>query len=100
MKVYILYYRAYEFDDLDYGSFQPKYISLNKEEVQKKFNDYKISETSNLNRYLEKYPNLLEIDKEDYQVETDSDTLFILYFGKWCYEYMISEYELDKELKI
>lgn len=100
MKVYIVQFRAYEFDDLDYGSFQPKYISLNKEEVQKKFNDYKISETSNLNRYLEKHPNLSEVDKEDYQVDTDSDTLFILYFGKWCYEYMISEYELDTELKI
>ena len=100
MKVYIVQFRAYEFDDLDYGSFQPKYISLNKEEVQKKFNDYKVSEISNLNKYLEKHPNLSETDKEDYQVDTDSDTLFILYFGKWCYEYMISEYELDTELKI
>ena len=99
MKVYILYYRAYEFDDFDYGSFQPKYISLNKEEVQNKFNYYKTLETSNLNRYIETH-DIPEIFKEDYQVDTDSDTLFTLYFGKWCYEYMIQEYELDTELKI
>ena len=100
MKVYILYYRAYEFDDLDYGSFYPKYISLNKEEIQNKFNEYKMSEIFSLNKYLEQHPNLSEADKEDYQVDTNFNNLFSIFFGRWCYEYMIQEYELDTELKV
>lgn len=99
-EIYILYYRAYEFDDLDYGSFQPMYISLNKERVLKRFNYYKTLEISNLDEYLSNHPDLSETDKEDYQVDTDLDNLFILFFGKWCYEYMIQKYELDTELKI
>ena len=81
-KVYTLEYRAYEFDDLNYGSPNIKFASLNKNKIIEKFNKER---EWNIKVVNEQQAKADEIHKEDY---------FEAWIGKWCYEYSINEYEL------
>lgn len=90
-KVYTLEYQAYEFDDMDYGSFSVKYASLDKNKIIEKFNKEKEWYIKVVN---EQQAKVDEIYKEDYQIYRDEENYFEAWVGKWCYEYMINEYEL------
>lgn len=98
-KVYAILKRSYEFDDIDYGSFRPIFLSLNKDKVINKFNEIKKEETDNFNenmndyvkRILTEYP-----EREEYfQIAEDTEDMFEIYFDNWCYEWKLAEYELD-----
>ena len=90
-KVYTLEYRAYEFDDLNYGSSIIKFASLNKNKIIEKFNKER---EWNIKVVNEQQAKADEIHKEDYQIYRDEENYFEAWIGKWCYEYSINEYEL------
>lgn len=96
-KVYVIRYRAHEFDDLDYGGFDPVFISLDKSKVQKKFEKIKQDGITQLNNVIKYYFN--GVENEDYHVEENFEDRFELWMGKWCYEYYVEEYPLDEDIR-
>ena len=99
-KVYAILKRSYEFDDLNYGDYWPCFLSLDKHKVINKFNEIKEEETDNFNenmkldyvkRILTEYPERTE----DFQIVKDSEDRFEIYFDNWCYDWKLTEYELD-----
>lgn len=92
-KVYVIRYRAHEFDDLGWGSFDPVFISLDKSKVQERFEKIKETDINNLNRILNQIFDGKE--QEDYRVEENTEENFELWLGNWYYEYYIEEYPLD-----
>ena len=95
-KVYVIRYRAHEFDDLDLGSFDPVFISLDKSKVQDRFEKIKETDINNLNKIIKQLFDGKE--QEDYQVEENTEDRFELWMGNWCYEYFIEEYPLDVDI--
>ena len=95
-KIYVIRYKAYEFDDLDTGSYDPIFISLDKDKVKEKFEDIKQNDINNLNRIVDRCFG--GSAPEDYQVEEDTTETFELWLGNWCYRYYIEEYDLDVDL--
>lgn len=95
-KVYVIRYRAHEFDDLDIGGFDPIFISLNKSKVLDKFEKIKETDINNLNKIVNQHFDGKE--QEDYRVEENTEDRFELWMGNWCYEYFIEEYDLDVDL--
>ena len=96
-KVYVIRYRAHEFDDLGWGSFDPIFISLDKSKVQEKFEKIKQNGITDLNKTIKNYFN--GVENEDYRVEENTEDGFELWMGKWCYEYYIEEYPLDIDIR-
>lgn len=96
-KVYVIRYRAHEFDDLDLGSFDPIFISLDKSKVQDRFEKIKETDINNLNKIIKQLFDGKE--QEDYQVEENTEDRFELWMGNWCYEYFIEEYPLDVDIR-
>ena len=92
-KVFALEARSYEFDDLDYGSFSIKYISLDRNKIIEKFNKEKEWYIKVINEQRSR-TNIDESYKEEYQICRDELNYFEAWCGKWCYEFQISEYEL------
>ena len=96
-KVYAILYNAYEFDDLSYGELTPKYMSLNKDTVIKEFERIRKEEIYQLYNTLKLKENWLNEHpeyKEDYKVTINTDDEFKIYVGNWCYDYVLTEYEL------
>ena len=99
-KVYVIRYRAHEFDDLGLGSFDPIFISLDKSKVQEKFEEIKQIKQNgiiDLNKTIKDYFN--GVENEDYRVEENTEDGFELWMGNWCYEYYIEEYPLDVDIR-
>jgi len=92
-KVYTLESKSYEFDDLDYGSFSIKFVSLDKNKIIEKFNEEKEWYLKVINEQHSR-TDVDDIYKEDYQIYRDEQDYFEAWTGKWCHEFMISEYEL------
>lgn len=96
-KVYAILSNSYEFDDLSYGELTPSFLSLNKDTVIKEFNNIKEKEIKWFNDSLkirESWINEHPEFKEDYQIVTNTDTEFEIYFDNWCYQWALTEYEL------
>ena len=95
-KVYVIRYRAHEFDDLGWGSFDPVFISLDKSKVQEKFEKIKETNINHLNKIIKDCFD--GVENEDYRVEENFEDRFELWMGKWIYEYYIEEYPLDVDI--
>ena len=99
-KVYAILKRSYEFDDLDYGSFVPCFLSLDKEKVIETFKSIKEEETSHFHQSMERfYKGFIEENPEraeDFQIVEDTDYCFEMFLDKWCYQWKLTEYELDE----
>lgn len=95
-KVYVIRYRAHEFDDLGWGSFDPIFISLDKSKVQEKFEKIKETNINHLNKTIKDCFD--GVENEDYHVEENTEDGFELWMGKWIYEYYIEEYPLDVDI--
>lgn len=101
-RVYAILKRSYEFDDFDYGSFVPCFLSLDKEKVIETFKSIKEEEISHFHQsmdrfykgFLEKHPERAE----DFQIVEDTEDYFEIFLDKWCYQWKLTEYELDKML--
>lgn len=99
-KVYAILKNSYEFDDLNYGELTPCYLSLDKDGAQETFNSIKEKELkwfhqtleSSYKGFLEKYPERAE----DFQIVENTDDYLEIYLDNWCYEFKLTEYELDK----
>lgn len=102
-KVYAILTRSYEFDDLDYGDYVPCFLSLDKSKVQETFNSIREEEIKHFHQsmgnfykfykgFLEKHPERVE----DFQIVEDTDEYLEIALDKWCYQWKITEYELDK----
>ena len=101
-KVYAILYNAYEFDDLSYGDLTPKFMSLSKDTVLKEFESIKEKEINWFNNILSGKEEWLKEHperKEDYQICTNTEDSLEIYVGNWCYEWRLTEYELDKYIK-
>ena len=92
-KVYTLESKSYEFNDLDYGSFFIKFVSLNKNKIIEKFNKEKEWYLKVINEQQSR-TDVDEIYKEDYQIYRDEEGYFEAWTGKWCHEFRINEYDL------
>ena len=92
-KVYTLESRNYEFNDLDYGSFFIKFVSLNKNKIIEKFNKEKEWYLKVINEQHSR-TDVDEIYKENYQIYRDEEDYFEAWAGKWCHEFRINEYDL------
>lgn len=99
-KLYAILKRSHEFDDINYDDYHPYFLSLNKDKVIDKFNDIIKEETDHFNenmkmdyvkRILTEYPERAE----DFQIVRDSEDMFEIYFDNWCYDWKLTEYELD-----
>ena len=100
-KVYAVLYNAYEFDDLSYGELTPKFLSLNKDNCIKMFEKWKAQEIETFNRVVKEKEEWLNENPErweDYQININTDREFEMYFGNWCYHYVLVDYDLDKGL--
>jgi len=99
-KVYAILKRSYEFDDLDYGDYVPCFLSLDKEKVIETFKSIKEEETSHFHQSMERfYKGFLEKHPErteDFQIVEDTDDYFEIALDKWCYQWKLTEYELEK----
>lgn len=101
-KIYAILKRSYEFDDLDYGSFVPCFLSLDKDIIQETFNSIKEKEikwfhqilVNTYKGFLEKYPQRAE----DFKIAENTDDYLEIYLDNWCYQFKLTEYELDKML--
>lgn len=85
-KVYMVLYNAHEYDDLDAGKDDIVYISLNRVNARKCYDDAvkKISTEKPLFNFGE-----YEVDKNN------TDNEFTCWWGKWCYTFKFVERELD-----
>ena len=85
-KVYMVLYNAHEYDDLDAGKDDIVYISLNRVNTRKCYDDAvkKISTEKPLFNFGE-----YEVD------ENNTDNEFTCWWGKWCYTFKFVERELD-----
>ena len=92
-KVYTLESRSYEFDDIDFGGFIIKYVSLDKDKIIEKFNSNKEWYIKIINE-VQNRTDIDEVIKEDYQIYRDEQDYFEAWYGNWCYEFSINEYEL------
>ena len=98
-KVYAILHNAYEFDDLNYGELTPIFMSLNKDNVIKEFNNIKEKEINWFNKIVkekEQWLNEHPEFKEDYQITINTNDGFEIYLDNWCYQWTLTEYELDK----
>ena len=97
-KVYAILKRSYDIDDID-GDFRPVFLSLNKDKVINKFNEIKKEETDNFNENMNDYVKRILAEyperEEDFQIAEDTEDMFEIYFDNWCYEWKLTEYELD-----
>ncbi len=86
-KVFMVLYNAHEYDDIDEGKDEIVYMSLNRDNAQKYYDESvkKISTERPIFNF------------GDYEVDEDNtDTKFTCWWGKWCYTYMFVERELDE----
>ena len=99
-KVYVILKNSYEFDDLNYGELTSCYLSLDKDRAQETFNSIKEKEIKWFHQtlenyykdFLEKYPQRAE----DFKIAENTDDYLEIYLDKWCYQWKLTEYELEK----
>lgn len=101
-KIHVILYNSYEFDDLGYGDLTPYFLSLSEEECKEEFEKIRNEEINNFQRmyknkeeWLKDHPDF----EEDYKININSDTEIEIYFGNWCYHYVLTSYELNKRIK-
>jgi len=96
-KLYIVKYSANEFDDLKYDSPEPIYYSLNKD-TAKYFYNKKFNECQKAwSKFCQEHP---ELKNNDFHYFESTETSFTYSIdGRWFYEYMFDEAELDKDLR-
>jgi hypothetical protein len=90
-KVYAIMHRGYECDDLDYGGFDIVFLSLDKakrDEVFERLRQKKMHPAADSHFF------------KDFEAGEDKPDYFEYYYGKWCYEYKVSEFDLEDETKI
>ena len=99
-KVYVILKNSYEFDDLNYGELTPYYLSLDKDRVQETFNSIKEKEIKWFHQSMERfYKGFIEENPqraEDFQIVEDTDDYLEIYLDNWCYQWKLTEYELDE----
>lgn len=97
MKLYRVKYCANECDDLGYESPYPIYYSLNENKARNFFEMKRVEEIDNFNNYMSKHPELQ--NNEDYCIEKNSTNELEYNMGKWFYQYVFDEVEIEKDLR-
>lgn len=98
-KIFVVLYNAYEFDDLDYGSPYLIYCSLDPKKAQEKFIKCVQMQKKSFEQYVRDNKEWVDSHQEDYQIYTDTENEFEIWFGKWAYYYKLTSYDLDKDLR-
>ena len=83
--------RAYECDDLDCGSFDVSYLSI---DVKKRDEIFERERQKNM------HPSPDSVTFKDFEAGCDFPDRFTYYYGKWCYEYKKDEFNLEDESKL
>ena len=81
--IYVILNDSHEIDDCWHGGSSIEYVSLSLEKTISFFNKLK-----------ESYKNL-----ENSEIDEDNDNKFIIYNGKWCYDYEILKLPEDIDLR-
>ena len=100
-KVYAILKLSYEFDDINYGDYNPCFLSLDKDKVIAQFNSIKETEIFSFNVEVEYYKDFIEKHpnrKEDFQIAENTDNQLTIYLDNWCHKWKLTEFELDTPL--
>ena len=86
--IYVVLGQCYELDDISpNSSYEPIYISLDKEKAYNIFLEEKTKEHKHIFRPRDKF-----------ELEKDTETEYEFYLGNWFYSIIFKEFKLDERL--